>query len=97
MKDREVLINPLPGSSPKALHSALTDLRFAVANQQGSGQFTASERATAYLTWMQEGRRRLRGQVRTGDLERLVPTKSYDVVMSSLSSLTTHVSGDAVG
>ncbi|MEH0939007.1 hypothetical protein [Micromonospora psammae] len=78
------------------MHSALTDLRFAITNQQGGGQFIASERATAHLAWVQEARRRLRNQVRAGDLERLVPTKSYEVVLSSLSSFTAHVSGDRV-
>ncbi|MEV7990327.1 PIN domain-containing protein [Micromonospora sp. NPDC085948] len=91
-----MLINPLPGTSHKALYSALTDLRFAISNQQNSSQFIASESATAYLAWMQEARRRLRNQVRAGDLERLVPTKSYEVLLSALSSFTVHASGDLV-
>ncbi|MEU7935234.1 PIN domain-containing protein [Micromonospora echinofusca] len=91
-----MLINPIPGASHKALHSALTELRFAIENQQGGGQQGAEDRATAYLEWVQEARRRRRSQIRPSDLDRLVPTKSYEVVLSSLSSLAVATTGPRI-
>ncbi|MEU5529353.1 PIN domain-containing protein [Micromonospora chersina] len=88
VKDLDVHINPIPGASHKALHSALTDLRFAIANLQAGGQRPAPERASAYLEWVHEARRRLRNQLRPADLERLVPAQSYDVLLSALGPIT---------
>lgn len=83
-----MLITPIPGANHKAVHSALTDLRLAITNLQGGGQRSVPERASAYLEWVHEARRRLRNQIRPTDLERLVPSQSYDVLLSALGTIT---------
>ncbi|MEU1232566.1 hypothetical protein [Micromonospora aurantiaca] len=81
-----MLINPIAGTSRNALHSALTDLRLAVANLQAGGQRPVPERASAYLEWVNEARKRLRNQLRPADLERLLP--SHHPASSAGSGLT---------
>jgi rRNA-processing protein FCF1 len=76
-----VLITPLPGSSRQNLLATLAQLRQGLVNLRGGGG-DPQDRAFAYIDWMHEARRQLLSQVRTDDLERVVPPRSYDVVIA---------------
>ncbi|MEU8178812.1 hypothetical protein AB0C14_38610 [Microbispora hainanensis] len=65
-------------------HNALKALREVIvdAGNLASSQGGAKELRVAYLTWVNATRARLRGQISSGDLDRLVTTFRYITVLS---------------
>ncbi|WP_328708895.1 hypothetical protein [Microbispora hainanensis] len=60
----------------KALHEVIVD-----AGKVASSRGGAKELRVAYLTWVNATRARLRGQISSGDLDRLVTTPRYISVL----------------
>lgn len=82
----------MPGVDRENLRTALRDVHMAVCNIRGGGGRSAGARLRAYLDWANEATRRLRNQISAGDVDRLVLTKRYELLLSGFASL-----GDPAG
>lgn len=89
-----VLITPLPGHDRESLFRALLSVQTQLGNI-GSGATWATDRAFAYLEWMHEARRMLHPLIRPTDLEYLVPSDSYQRVLSAIGALIGHAAGNS--
>ena len=81
-----MLVTPRPGVDRRQLRQTLRDLHAAVLNLRSSS--TAEERYSAYLVWVANAVRVLRGQVSTADLDRLVLTRRCWLLQSKADSWT---------
>ncbi|MEU5554489.1 PIN domain-containing protein [Micromonospora sp. NPDC047793] len=82
-----MLITPLPGASREHLANTLTSLQDTLRHVQAAGPISAITRAYKYLDWTHEARRMLRRQIHPDDLEHLVPSRSYEVVLTAAAGL----------
>ncbi|WP_431976055.1 PIN domain-containing protein [Micromonospora haikouensis] len=82
-----MLITPVPGVNAETLKSTLMNVRNALTNKvQSSGPERATERACRYLEWVHEARRLLRRQIRPAELEYLLPSQDYEVVLAAIAA-----------
>jgi hypothetical protein len=81
--DAAVLVTTLPGTAQENLRAALRDVRTQVSNLRtgGAGRST-HERLLAYLDWANEAVRLLHSQVSAADVDRLVLTNRYELLLS---------------
>ncbi|WP_435126534.1 PIN domain-containing protein [Micromonospora tulbaghiae] len=86
-----MLITPIPGVKAEALNSTLVNVRNSLTSKvQSSGPDGATERACRYLEWVHEARRLLRRQIRPAELEYLLPTQDYEVVLAAIAARAAH-------
>lgn len=81
-----MLVTPMPGVDRENLRNALRDVHTKVQNVR-SGGGSAADRVRGYLDWANEAVRRLRGQISAADVDRLVLTKRYELLLSGTASL----------
>jgi len=83
-----MLIRPLPGTNRKNLRDTLRDLRYKVSNLRGgrAGRPTMDV-LSAYLQWVNETARMLHNQVSASDIDRLVLTKRYELLLAATGRL----------
>ncbi|WP_433233921.1 PIN domain-containing protein (plasmid) [Micromonospora sp. CA-248260] len=81
-----MLITPVPGVNAETLRWTLTNVRNSLTKVQPSGPERAAERACRYLEWVHEARRLLRGQIRPAELEYLLPSQDYEVVLAAIAA-----------
>ncbi|MEU1756750.1 PIN domain-containing protein [Micromonospora matsumotoense] len=81
-----MLITPVPGVKVEALRSTLTHVRNSHTKVQPSGPEAAAERACRYLEWVHEARGLLRRQIRPAELEYLLPSQYYEVVLAAIAA-----------
>jgi hypothetical protein len=78
-----MLVTPLPGAAIDGVISALRDVHTAAINARGATSGHGGAGPTdAYLVWAGDSLRRLRGQLRPSDLDRLVLTRGYWSVLA---------------
>lgn len=85
-----MLVNPRPGVSRENLLQTLQSLLTEVFNLRGgSGPSTAHKRLLAYLEWTSNAARMLAGQIAAGDLDYLVLTERYRLMLSGVAGTLT--------
>jgi hypothetical protein len=82
-----VLVTPLPGVDRKHLYTTLQAVHTDVSNQWTGGPHGHLERLLAYLDWANSAVERLGSLIRSSDLERLVLTKRYELLLSGVGDL----------
>jgi hypothetical protein len=80
-----MLVTPLPGVNRDNLLVLLRTLRNEVDNTQGPFTGPAYGRLVRYLRWATGAARRLSGQIRAADVDRLVLTRRYDALLAGAS------------
>jgi len=83
-----MLITPRPGVNRDNLLKALRSIHDEVFNVWSSGPQGAYKRLLAYLEWTSNAVRMLSNQVTSTDLERLVLTKRYELILSGVGTMT---------
>ncbi|WP_316779718.1 PIN domain-containing protein [Streptomyces sasae] len=81
-----MLITPRPGANRKNIRQVLRETRMKVENLRGSSR-SAFESLLRYLEWATDAARVLRSQVSDRDLEYLVFTRRYQVLLGSSGTL----------
>jgi hypothetical protein len=83
-----MLIRALPGTNRKNLRDTLRDLRIKVSNLRGgrAGR-TTMDVLSAYLQWANEAARALHNQVSASDVDRLVLTRRYELLLAATGRL----------
>jgi hypothetical protein len=79
-----VLVTPLPGADRETLRRTLDEVCTAVFNLRGGGggQYPF-DRVASYLNWANDAVRTLRKQVSSADLDRLVLTRRYELLLAT--------------
>jgi hypothetical protein len=84
-----VLVTPRPGVNRDNLLKSLQSVHNEVYNlRAGSGASTAHKRLLAYLEWTSNAVRMLDGQISSADLQHLVLTRSYELLLSGVGGMT---------
>jgi hypothetical protein len=83
-----MLIRALPGTNRKNLRDTLRDLRSKVSNLRGgrAGR-TTTDVLSAYLQWVNEAAGVLHNQVSASDVDRLVLTRRYELLLATTGRL----------
>lgn len=82
-----MLVAPRPGVNREHLLNSLTDLHTSVFNLRGGRTGTAYDRLLDYLSWANDAVVSLSRQISGRDLDRLVLTKRYELLLLGLSTL----------
>lgn len=83
-KDRAVLVRPYPGANKTNVLNALQEIQSKAANTRTRPpNGLMNTRHHQYLTWANEAAQRLRNQISDADIERLIFTRRYWLVLSS--------------
>jgi rRNA-processing protein FCF1 len=82
-----MLIIPRPGVNRDNLLKALQSVRGEAFNLRGGGPATAHQRQLAYLEWAGRAVRMLGNQIAGADLDRLVLTKRYELLLSGAGTM----------
>ena|SRR5437660_74059 len=83
-----MLVTPLPGVSRDNLLSSLRSIHTDVTNLRGGGgPQGAHKRLLAYLEWTSNAVRMLGNQISSADLERLVLTRRYELLLSGVGTM----------
>jgi hypothetical protein len=85
-----MLLTPTPGVRLTDLHETLTCVRSGAANVRGGDKSQIFRR---YLSWVDESVRLLRGRISHGDVDRLLLTRRYWHLLSTLGDPEWHVLG----
>lgn len=84
-----VLVSPLPGADRDNVREALRQLHVKVSNLRSGPTTGGSYRWLAdYLGWANEAARMLRSQVRPRDINHLVLTKRYELLLSMVAPVS---------
>jgi hypothetical protein len=88
--DGSMLITPRPGVNRDHLLNVLRSMQGDVFNLRGGGgpARNAQERVLAYLDWTNNAVRMLGGQISSRDLDRLVLTDRYKLLLTTAGTLT---------
>jgi hypothetical protein len=82
-----MLITPAPGVDRETLRRALASVHQDVSNIEGGGPHTAHERLLAYLDWTSSAVRMLGNQISIADVDRLILTRRYELLLSGVGQL----------
>ncbi|WP_416520037.1 PIN domain-containing protein [Streptomyces achromogenes] len=82
-----MLITPRPGADRRNIREALRNAHTSVGNLQGAGPETAFSRLMRYLNWATDTASTLRHQLSTDDIDRLVFTRRYQLLLGSCGTL----------
>lgn len=77
-----MLVHPLPGTNRVQLRDTLANISQKLGNLRGGASPTWEERLFQYLDWADEAARQLSHVVRAEDIERLVLTRRYYVLLN---------------
>lgn len=80
-------MTPVPGVDRENLRKALASVGEEVANLRGGGPPTAKERLLVYLDWTSKAVRMLGNQISNADIDRLVLTRRYELLLSGVGHL----------
>jgi hypothetical protein len=83
-----VLVTPRPGVDRRHLLDTLRSLHTDVANLRGGGPHGAYKRLLAYLEWASDAVRSLAGLISSDNLNELVLTKRYELLLSGVGNMT---------
>lgn len=85
-----MLVTPRPGVSRENLLKALQSVQGEVSNLRGGvgNARNAQERVLAYIEWTNSAVRMLGGQIRQSDIDRLVLTDRYSLLLTTAGTLT---------
>ncbi len=82
-----MLVTPLPGVNRENLLGSLSTVHTEAFNLRGGGPQGAHKRLLAYLEWTSNALRMLGNQISSADLERLVLTRRYELLLSGVGGL----------
>lgn len=82
-----MLITPRPGADRRNIREALRNAHTSVGNLQGAGPETAFSRLMRYLNWATDTASVLRHQISDDDIDRLVFTRRYQLLLGSCGTL----------
>src|SRR5690349_6199750 len=82
-----MLITPHPGAHPDNILQTLHQTYMDAGNASSAGPQTAYQRLLAYLEWATNAARRLRNQISSGDIDRLVLTRRYHALLGACGTL----------
>jgi hypothetical protein len=82
-----MLVTPRPGINRNDLLASLTEAHTTVFNMRGSGAGTAYDRLLDYLDWTNHAATVLASQISSKDLDRLVLTRRYELLLSGVGTL----------
>lgn len=82
-----MLITPLPGVNRENLSKALATVWTDASNLQSSGWTNAYEHLLDYLKWASSAAGTLRHQISRADIDRLILTRRYELLLSGVGQL----------
>jgi rRNA-processing protein FCF1 len=83
-----MLVTPRPGINREHLLGSLRTVQGEIYNLRGGGSGGVYKRLLAYLEWSSRSVRLLGNQISNADLERLVLTKRYELLLSGIGAMT---------
>jgi hypothetical protein len=83
-----MLVTPRTGVDRRYLRDTLRSVHNDVSNLWSGGPHGAYKRLLAYLEWASDAASRLGGMISSDDLNRLVLTKRYDLLLSGVRTMT---------
>ena len=87
-----MLVSPLPGTHRESVLEALRYLHSKVSNLQAGPADGGSYRwLVSYLSWVTEAAQMLRSQITAADIDRLVLTKRYELLLSMVARVSAEV------
>ncbi|MFD5557783.1 PIN domain-containing protein [Streptomyces sp. NPDC127068] len=82
-----MLITPRPGAHPQNIRDALSSAHLAADNLRSAHNASTYHRLLQYLEWATDTSGTLRHQISDGDINRLILTRRYEVLLGSCGTL----------
>lgn len=93
-----MLVSPLPGASRATVYEVLRQLQIRASNLQAGPVEGGSYRwLVDYLTWVTEAVRVLSSQISTTDINRLVLTRRYELLLSMIAGVSPQTDSTVLG